>query len=85
MNKPLFHTLCRKYKDIYPTYQSFAAPHKREVNITQERQTKEYNDQIIHGVKASINQCKLPFKPMTFIFKNINYSIDLPKVYSKFI
>jgi cytochrome c biogenesis protein CcdA len=61
---------------------TFAAPHKREVNIkSQDRQNKEYNDQAVVNVNASIGQ-SLPFQPLTLVFKNINYSVELPKVLS---
>ncbi|ONM53994.1 ABC transporter G family member 34 [Zea mays] len=55
------------------------SPHKREVNIkSQDRQNKEYNDQAVVNVNASIGQ-SLPFQPLTLVFKNINYSVELPK------
>jgi cytochrome c biogenesis protein CcdA len=62
---------------------TFAAPHKREVNIkSQDRQNKVYNDQAVVNVNASIDQ-SLPFQPLTLVFKNINYSVKLPKVLSR--
>jgi fructose 1,6-bisphosphatase len=62
---------------------TFAAPRKREVNIkSQDRQNKVYNDQAVVNVNASIDQ-SLPFQPLTLVFKNINYSVKLPKVLSR--
>jgi hypothetical protein len=62
---------------------TFAAPHKREVNIkSQDRQNKVYNDQAVVNVNASIDQ-SLPFQPLTLVLKNINYSVELPKVLSR--
>lgn len=61
----------------------FAAPHKHQGNIkSQGRQSLEYDDQVILGVKASTDQASIPFQPLCFVFKKINYFVDMPKVNS---
>ncbi|XBI35443.1 hypothetical protein VPH35_121123 [Triticum aestivum] len=61
------------------------SPHKHQSNIkSQGRQSLEYDGQVIVGGKASTDQASIPFQPLCFVFKKINYFVDMPKEMKKF-
>ncbi|XP_004956470.1 ABC transporter G family member 45 isoform X2 [Setaria italica] len=45
----------------------------------QKNQDIEYNDQLVGGSKDPTDQGNLPFQPLTFVFSQINYFVDMPR------
>jgi hypothetical protein len=63
--------------------QSFVAPKEHHLKVKPRKvQDIEYKDQFFGGWRDPIDRGNLPFQPLSLVFSQISYFVDMPRVSS---
>jgi len=73
----------KRMQDNYPTFHWLVDPREHH-RRTKAREVQDIvdRDQIVGSWNKADGKCNLPFQPLSLVFRQINYFVDMPRVQS---